>query len=267
MDSSTIDWQRWRDLFNGRADRPLLQLDADLDYTQLPRSLARSLAVFQLGESGGGSVVGQARRSRLPGINDHYVEALDLFVSEEHRHANLLAVCVRMMGGELIRRNWTARLFVFGRRLLGLRFKILVLLAAEVVGLCFYRLVAMRLPPCRLRDTLLQLVGDEHSHLQFHGAFLSQQATTRLRSALFKASWRTMMFCAGLVVLIDHRRTLRDMSIEFREFRDLWSHYCLAAEIHVLGIPQMRPVPNDKVSSGASDKSSTVVPLTAQDLT
>lgn len=267
MSSNKSDWQTWRDLFQGRADRPLLPLDADLDYTRLPRTLARSLAVFQLGESGGGSVVGQAQQSRLPGIDDHYVEALDLFVSEEHRHAGQLAVCVRMMGGKLIRRNWTARLFVFGRRLIGLRFKILVLLAAEVVGLCFYRLVATRLPPCRMRDALLQLVGDEHSHLQFHCTFLRRQAATPFRRAVFKASWRALMFCAGLVVLIDHRRTLRDLSIDTRDFRELWSHYRFAAEIHVLGLPEMRPVVRHHSSLGAPVKSSAAVSIATPDVT
>lgn len=267
MNSSDSDWHTWRNLFQGRADRPLPPLDADLDYTQLPRSLAHSLAVFQLGESGGGSVVGQARRSRLPGIDEHYAEALDLFVSEEHRHANQLAVCVRMMGGELLRKNWTARLFVFARRLIGLRFKILVLLAAEVVGLSFYRLVATRLPPCRMRDTLLQLVGDEHSHMQFHCAFLGRQAATPFRRTLFKASWRALMFCAGLVMLIDHRRTLRDLSIEFREFQDLWSHYHFAAEIHVLGLPRMRSTLSNQMNSAALDKTSDPVSIATPDLT
>ena len=146
-------------------------------------------------------------------------------------------------------------------------FKVLVLLAAEVVGLCFYRLIATRLPPCRLRDTLLQLVGDEHSHLQFHCAFLGRQATTPFKRMLFKAAWRAIMFCAGLVVLIDHRRTLRELSIEFRDFRDLWSHYCLAAEIHVLGLPDMRTVIRDQPGSEASDKSSGPASIAAPDLT
>lgn len=245
MSNLKSEWQAWCDLFQSRADRPLQPLDADLDYTQLPRSMAQSLAVFQLGETGGGNIVAQARESRLPGIDDDYVEAVDLFVSEERRHANQLALCVRMMGGELTRRNWTARLFVTGRRLFGLRFKVLVLLAAEVVGLCFYRLVATRLPPCRLRDTVLQIVGDKHSHLNFHCAFLEKQADTPFRRALFKASWRAITFCAGFVALIDHRRTLRDLSIESRDLREFWSHYRLAAEIHVLGMPSMWTEPDE----------------------
>lgn len=245
MSNIKSDWQTWRDLFQGRADRPLQPLDADLDYTQLPRSLARSFAVFQLGETGGGNIIRQARQSRLPAIDEHYAEAVDRFVSEERRHANQLAVCVRMMGGELIRRNWTARLFIVGRRLFGLRFKVLALLAAEVVGLCFYRLIATRLPPCRLRDTVLQIIGDKHSHLKFHCTFIEKQAATPFQRALFKASWRTLMFCAGFVALVSHRSTLRDLSIGFRDFQELWSHYRFAAEIHVLGLPKAWSEPGE----------------------
>ena len=244
------DWQTWQSLFQGRADRPLAPLDADLDYTQLPRSLAHSLAVFQLGETGGGSIVDQARQSRLGGIDDHYAEAVDLFVSEERRHANQLAVCVRMMGGRLIHSNWAARLFVLSRRLIGLRFKVLVLLAAEVVGLCLYRLIATRLPPCRMRDTIVQLIGDKHSHMQFHCAFLKGQAVTPFSRGLFKASWRALYFCAGFVALIAHRRMLLDLSIELRDFRDLWSHYRFATEIHVLGLPKAWPKRDEYRSAG-----------------
>ena len=241
MSNVKSDWQTWRDRFQSRADRPLAPLDADLDYTRLPRSLAHSLAVCQLGESGGGSIVEQARRSRLSGIDDQYAEAVDLFVAEERRHASQLAVCVRIMGGQLIHSNWAARLFVFGRRLIGLRFKVLVLLAAEVVGLCLYRLVATRLPPCQMRDTVVQLIGDKHSHMRFHCAFLESQAATPFSRALFKPLWRALFFVAGFVALIAHRRTLRDLSIELRDFRDLWSHYRFATEIHVLGLPETWP--------------------------
>ena len=107
----------------------------------MPGSLARSLAVFELGESGGGTIVEQARRSGIEAIDDDYADALALFVDEEHRHADILAICVRMLGGTLIRKNWTATLFVFARRLIGLRLKILVLLAAEWVGRRLIRLI------------------------------------------------------------------------------------------------------------------------------
>jgi len=136
-------WQDWEKFFVDRSYRPLPALEQDLDYSALPKSLARSLAIFQLGESGGGTIVAQSFCNSLPGLNEHYGTSVAYFVEEEHRHANILAMCVRLLGGTLIRSNWTARLFVFARRLIGLRLKVVVLLAAEVVGLCYYHLLAV----------------------------------------------------------------------------------------------------------------------------
>jgi hypothetical protein len=234
MHATNTDWRRWRRLFEARADRGLPALEADYDYRQLPPSLARSLAVFQLGESGGGAVVEQARRSGLDGIDADFVRAIELFVAEERRHASILAVCVRLTGGRLIRRNWTASLFVIGRRLMGLRLKILVLLAAEVVGLCFYRLLAGRLPPGRLRRWLLEMVADEESHLQFHCEFIRGQIRGSLGAVVFKATWRVVMALSAWAVLLDHRRTLRDFHIDRKTVRSLWREHRRAVETNVL---------------------------------
>ena len=212
MQNGIHDWQGWERLFESRADRPLPRL-AGRQSRDIPASVARSLAIFQLGESGGGTVVDQAKASRLPGTDDHYCEALRLFVAEEHRHANLLAMCVRMLGGELIRENWTARLFVTFRRLIGIRTKVMVLLAAEVVGICFYRLIAEHLPAGPVRQILLELVDDEETHLRFHAGFLRTQMRYRWQRALFRAAWRVTMACACAAVMLDHRATMRDLGI------------------------------------------------------
>lgn len=225
MQISANPWKHFKNLFEQRSDRPLPPLKADLDYTQLPRSLARSLAVFQLGESGGGTVVSQARESRIDAVDDDYVGALAHFVAEEHRHASMLAICVRLLGGELIRSNWTAKLFVFGRRLIGLRLKILVLLAAEVVGLCYYRLIASRLPPCNLRNWLLEIAADEASHLEFHSALLKSQVRGPVSRFAFRSLWWSLMTISEIVVLIDHRRALRDLYIDRSDVRAAWRSY------------------------------------------
>ena len=228
------NWAHWRERFAARQDRPLPVLETDHDYRQLPRSVARSLAVFQLGESGGGTVVDQARDSQLPGVNADYAEAVRLFVAEEHRHADILGMCVRLTGGELLRQNWTARLFVRGRRLMGLRLKVLVLLAAEVVGIVFYRQIARRLPAGVLRRWLEELVDDERMHFDFHCAFLRSQVGGRLGQLVFVCAWRLLMVAAGVAVLSDHRRTLRDLYIDPREVWQAWSGYRLAVERKVL---------------------------------
>lgn len=234
MHCTQPDWQSWLQIFQTRRDRPLPELDPDCDYGNLPDSLARSLAVFQLGESGGGSVIAQARASQLDGVDEDYARALELFVAEEHRHANILAICVRLLNGELLRQNWTARLFVFGRRLMGLRLKILVLLAAEVVGLCYYRLIASRLPPGNMHSWLMDMIADEEDHLAFHCAFLESQTSNRTKQLIFKVSWRSLMALSQQVVLLDHRQALHDLGLRERDVRSLWRGYARTVENRVL---------------------------------
>lgn len=244
------DWQRWRDRFAARRGRPLPDPFVDEPVlAEVPATVARSLAVFQLGESGGGTVVREARESRIPAAGAAYAEALGLFVAEEHRHAELLACAVRMLGGELIRRHWTARCFVAGRRLLGLRLKVTFLLAAEVVGICYYRLLASRLPAGPLRSLLGELAADELSHLEFHADFLRTQTRTPWRRAVFRTAWRTLMTVAAIVVLIDHRGALRDLDIPAGRVWRRWMRCGRVAEALVCGdmpgaraaLPAVRP--------------------------
>ena len=230
MHQEIINWERWQQFFASRSERQLPELDTAEDYSKIPASLARSLAIFQLGESGGGSIIEQARRSNISDIDDHYAKAMQLFVKEEHRHAEVLAICIRNLGGSLIRQNWTARLFVFARRLIGLRLKVLVLLAAEVVGICYYHLLATRLPPTRLKSLLAQLVNDERAHLHFHTDFLRSQAQTTGRRAVFVCAWRITMAAAAIVVLIDHRQALRDLNLGTGTVLRRWLAYSRLAE-------------------------------------
>lgn len=230
MHSENIDWQKWHLFFARRSERQLPGLKTSEDYSNIPASVARSLAIFQLGESGGGTVIEQARRSTIPGVDEHYADAMQYFVDEEHRHAEILAICVRNLHGSLIRTNWTAKLFVWGRRLIGLRLKVLVLLAAEIVGLCYYRLIASRLPPSRLQSMLAQIVDDERAHLHFHCDFLRGQTQVAWRRTLFLVAWRLTMIAAAVVVLIDHRRALRDLDLPMETVWRRWNTYSRYAE-------------------------------------
>jgi len=230
MQTEIINWARWQQFFAGRSERQLPELETPEDYSTIPESLAKSLAIFQLGESGGGTIVEQARQSPIRDIDDHYADAMQLFVKEEHRHAEILAICIRNLGGNLIRQNWTARLFVFARRLVGLRLKVLVLLAAEVVGICYYHLLATRLPPTRLKSLLAQLVNDERAHLHFHTDFLRTQTKSTWRRAVFICAWRATMAAAAIVVLIDHRQALRDLDLKSSTVLRRWIAYSNLAE-------------------------------------
>jgi len=227
-------WTVWARFFANRSNRALPALKLDQDYSALPASLAESLAIFQLGESGGGTIVKQALYSELDDTDEYYAAAMALFVEEEHRHANILAMCVRLLGGRLIRENWTARLFVFARRLIGLRLKVVVLLAAEVVGICYYHLLAVHLPEGRVKNQLLEIVEDERSHLYFHCDFLRSQTPKPWQKTVFVLVWRLVMVAAAIVVAIDHRKAIRDLNIGLKTVLLRWKSYSKLAEVLVV---------------------------------
>jgi hypothetical protein len=235
MAAERIDWRDWVEFFRKRIDRPFRMPDTcDLN-GYLPKSLAESLAIFQLGESGGGTIIEQARRSGIKAIDYHYADAMALFVAEEHRHADILASCVTALGGTLISRNWTAQLFVAARRLIGLRIKVLVLLAAEVVGICYYHLLARKIPQCDIKVMLDELVADELSHLQFHCCFLRSQVRSSWSRGIFIIVWRATMLAAAVAVIIDHRNALHDLGIDRRIVWRRWMDYGRLAEGFVTG--------------------------------
>ncbi|MDC0668696.1 hypothetical protein [Nannocystis radixulma] len=214
-------WSRWREYFEVNARRPLPPIDAEGIAAAWRAPLMRSLAIFQVGESGEGRIVQEIERSRLAGVDADYRAALKLFVKEEGRHARLLAAMVRGLGGSLRRSAWTDRLFVRGRRLLGLRLKLLVLLVAEVIGIGFYGLLAERLGACPIGQALREICGDEQAHLEFHCTFFRLQTASPWRRAVFTVAWFVVAAAACVVVLVDHRATLRALAIDGAT-RRLW---------------------------------------------
>ena len=233
------NWSRWLNLFAQRSARGVAEIECKHQYQNLPSSLAKSLAIFQLGESGGGTVIEQVKRSKIKEANKTYAKAMEYFVAEEHRHAAILAQCVNALGGTLVQKNWTDGLFVFGRRLLGLRLKILVLLAAEVVGICYYRLIASRLPFSKLEKCLHDIVNDEQSHLVFHCEFLRSQIKSRWAKTLFSLTWFGVTGLAMIVVYIDHRQAMRDLNLPARLVFARWiQHVLMANELVVARKPR-----------------------------
>ena len=186
-------WSRWRAHFERNRGRPLPRTDGAEALASLApaqtEALARSLARFQIGETGEGRIVGAVARSHMAGIDDDYRAALALFIQEEGRHARILAALVRTLGGQLLATTWTERMFVRARRLAGIRFKLLTMFAAEVVGIGFYGGLAACLPPGATRAALEQIARDERAHLEFHRRFFAIQAPGGWRRALFLTSF------------------------------------------------------------------------------
>jgi hypothetical protein len=206
-----MHWNRWRRHFEAQATRPLPYLGqpAGSETNPTTEAIAASLAKFQLGEAGEGRIAHEIDRASLPTVDADYRRALKLFVAEEGRHARLLALAVLALGGRLVHRNWTEALFVRGRRTLGIRLKIVVLLAAEILGLTFYGLIARALPRGPLRATLRQIRRDELFHLRFHADFLRSQSQGLGWGTLLRIALWAVCLAASLVVILDHLATLR----------------------------------------------------------
>ncbi|WP_156781882.1 sugar transferase [Leptospira tipperaryensis] len=223
----SVRWKHWREHFRKNENRPLPKIDSQvlkLNPNEMS-SIAYSLAIFQLGEAGEGRIAKQIDKTILFGIDDFYREALKLFVKEEGRHARILGECVRALKGELIESNWTERLFYFGRRLLGVRLKLMVLLAAEVIGICFYKRLADKIPNGFVKSALLEVVKDEGKHLKFHSDFFRIRVRNFFTKIIFRTLWRLISFAACITVILDHRKTFKVLGISnwatFQKFQEI----------------------------------------------
>jgi hypothetical protein len=216
----TVDWTSWRKHFEGNAERRLPATPSDpgpVPAGWIPE-LASSLARFQAGETSEGRLAWQIERVDWPTIDDDYRGALKLFVREEARHARILGGWVRALGGPPPPMDhWSKRSFTFARRLAGVRAKLLVALAAEVVGIGFYGLLAEKLPPGPLQASMAELCGDEEHHLAFHGDFFRRSATSGARRALFRATYWPIGLTAAALCVLDHRRTLALLDVSPRQ--------------------------------------------------
>lgn len=217
------NWSKWLKYFKKNA---LARVRESIEpVSNLPEekliALRRSLAIFQLGESGEGRIAKQIDSVNIFGVNEVYRQCLKLFVKEEGKHARVLAVMVRSIGGKILQHNWTESLFSFGRRLLGIRLKLLVLLAAEAVSVVFYKVFIRELPLSGMRAALIEITSDEEFHLRFHQEFFKLRLNSFFSKLSFKLAWRGVTLLAFIVVILDHRKSLSVFGVSFlRTFED-----------------------------------------------
>lgn len=204
----------WLARFAARRDRPL---EAPWTTPVVPApaqpALARSIARFELGESGAGEEI-QVRAARLGGT---YAGAIGLFTAEEAQHAAWLGRLRGRFGGAPCRRHWTQTAFVALRRSLGLRTEVLVLLAAEVAALGYYRALAEADEDPALTAVCARILDDERVHVAFHVDMLGRELPARSRSAVL-AAWCRFVAATAWVVAWDHRHVLVAAGIPRRAF-------------------------------------------------
>jgi len=209
---------RWLAYFEGRRGLPL---DAPLDapVAQLPgrHEVARSIARFELGESGDG-----ARIRRLAAATDDpaYARCIELFVCEEQLHARWLGTLRERLGGRRLESHWSDRAFVVLRHAGGLRREIYVLLSAELIALSYYRVLALAYDDPLLRATCRRILLDERGHVAFHQVTLRGECSAMAAPARGAAmlAWRAFVAVTATVVAWDHRGVLELAGVSRGDF-------------------------------------------------
>ncbi len=204
-------WARWRRHFEQNRGRAMPE---DIEEGDVPRSavplLRRSLAVFRVGETGEGRIASEIARAGLRSVDADYVRAFELFIAEEGRHAAILGRAVRSLGGLPMGSHWTAAAFRRVRRAGGVRFELLTLLVAEIVGLAFYSTLASALSEkSGLGAALAEMSADERAHLAFHVDLFRAEISTLGSRAAFATLFVALSGAAGVVAFADHGRALR----------------------------------------------------------
>ena len=185
--------------------------------------VARSLAVFQVGESGTGQHLFDA--AEACGAPDDYVHDLRAFIAEENEHARLLALVLERLDWPLRDGHWTDRAFVALRRLRSLRTEVLTLLVAELVAHRYYAALRDGVADPGLADVFGRIQADETRHLDFHAATLPpflRRFPPPVR-VVVRTLWNLLLTGTSVTIALDHGRALGLMGVTRREFvADIW---------------------------------------------
>lgn len=216
-----MTWSTCKRTFEVAAQRPVPPISAPDVSDEVRLGVLGSMQKFQIGESGEGRVAHEIDSALLPGGDDEFRATLKMLVREEGRHSRILALMVHALGGQTLSRNWSERLFIHVRRAFGLRFKMMVLLTVEVIGIAWYGLLADELPAGPFAAALRQMCSDEERHLAFFARFFAAQRLWWVR-----VLWWPLNLAAGALVILDHRRTLAALRVP-------WSRIALAMLLRI----------------------------------
>jgi hypothetical protein len=209
---------RWLEYFEARRGR---ELDAPFGAPFVDRpgraAVARSIARFELGESGDGDRI---RRLAAETGEPAYAPAIELFVREEGQHARWLGILRERFGGRKLESHWSDSAFVLLRHAGGLRREICVLLTAEVIALTYYRVLALAYDDPVLAAACERIMLDERGHVAFHRATLGEEFAGMPPAARTAAvlAWRAFVASTAAVVAWDHREVLALAGVSRSEF-------------------------------------------------
>jgi 4-hydroxy-3-methylbut-2-en-1-yl diphosphate reductase len=219
------------------------------------QAVLRSIQIFQLGESGGGSRLLQAAQRYCARHGDRlYLKALRLFVGEEQRHAEWLARFLEREGTALISRQWTNGVFRRFRNWLGLELMLSVLLAAELMARVYYAALRRATEDPVLRAICGRILRDERWHVRFQCDRLRHMRSGRPAALRILTAWAEGLGFRAVCVTVwfNHATVFRAAGIGFWAF---WrkAHRQLESAQRLVGSTSGRGIGGGRPSSTAAE--------------
>lgn len=190
---------------------------------QEQHAVARSIQVFQLGESGEGRhFLKCAEREAVRSGDWMYLRALRMFLHEEHRHAVYLSEILQASDIPTLQKNWTDGIFRWLRHRAGLELTIIVLLAAELIAQVYYQALRDATANRRLRQICRIVLRDEQLHVRFQAERLAllRASQSKLRRFLTNCFEHALFLPTLGVVWCTHRPVFRAAGMSFSSY---WS--------------------------------------------
>ncbi len=186
-------------------------------------AIAKSIQIFQLGESGEGSHIRRCASDWIKrGGDADYLQALTLFLREENRHAEWLGRFLDQEGVPRLTRQWSDGCFRFLRHRAGLRTSISVLVTAEILAQVYYLALMRATDSATLRTMCRRILRDERSHVVF------QQNQSRelaqhwgpIRRMIVGTIERALFEVARRIVWHDHRGVFTAARMDWKSYAD-----------------------------------------------
>ncbi len=211
-----MNWPSYFD--QNRDQRPSIPWEKGIHLPpSLREALIPSLQRFQVGESGDGHYL---KRNAATTGDASYFMAVDLFIKEEQEHSRMLGRVLSALHAPLMKQHWSATVFRWMRRAMGLKQELLMLLVAEMIAKKYYAALRDGVDDPVLKAACAQILDDELGHLRFHIEHLNRFFETWPFAAkmLVCEAWRVCYRIVCLVVWLDHRQALRAVNVSMEEF-------------------------------------------------
>ncbi|UEG54506.1 ferritin-like domain-containing protein [Mucilaginibacter daejeonensis] len=205
-------------------------------------TIITSMQAWQLGEtSEGRSLIKAATRHAEMIGDDHYIEAVRLFMKEEQKHGENLGRYLDAIGEQRIKKNWDDSLFRWARHInTSMESFTLAVLLAESTAQIYYQALKDATQCTLLKQICTDILIDEARHITFQterlGILYDSRSTV---GRLWRRSFYQLFFYgAAALVWIAHRKVFSAGGNTFKGYmRKI--HYKYLRTLHVITAPKV----------------------------